>query len=174
MKYTMKAGVLYQDEKILVRLKSSFNGPEKNVILADGTLILRTDIRDLDVPAEKSGDVRFRRYIIFDENGKECAVAKPDYAEGDDPEIVGWPICRMPKIDHAQFLYHNDEYMLTMQNSQNYSLTDRSGKTDVQIFHRGLIGGWNIIADNKFTPEMICGIFAFCRYMERENEFLTV
>jgi len=170
----MKAGALYQGEKMLVRLRGSFNGPEKNIFLADGTLLLRTDIRDLDAPAKKTGDVRFRQYIILDEAGKEHAVAKPGYAEGNDPDIVGWPICRLPRIDHAQFLYQDEEYILSMQNSQNYFLTDRSGKTAVQIFHRGLIGGWNIDADDRFTPEMICGIFAFCRYMEHENEFLVV
>lgn len=174
MNYTMKAGALYQGEKMLAQLKGSFNGPAKNIFLADGTLILRTDIRNLKVPAEEAGTIRRRRYIILDETGRECAVAKPDYAEGADPGLVGWPICRMPRIDHAQLVYHNDKYILSMRNSQSYSLAELSGKIIVQIFHRGLIGGWDIQADDQFTPEMLCCIFVFCRYIERENEFLIV
>lgn len=174
MNYTMKSGILYQGEKIMARLKSSVGGPEKSVFLADGTPILRTLIRNLNAPAEKAGDVRFRQYVIFDEDGKECAVAKPDYAEGDDPEITGWPVCRLPKVDHAKFLYHGIEYTLSMKNSQNYSLKESSGKVVVEIFHRGLAGGWNIETGGFFTPEMLCGIFVFCRYMEHENEFLVV
>lgn len=174
MNYTMKAGALYQGEKMLARLKGSFSGPEKNIFLGDGTRILRTNIRHLDVPAKKTGDVRFKRYIILDENGKERAAAEPGYAEGDAPDTVGWPVCRMPRVDHARFLYGKDEYILSARNNQAYFLTDSAGKNVVQIFHRGLIGGWNIEADDAFTPEMVCGIFAFCRYMEQENELLTV
>jgi len=175
MKYTMKAGVLYQNEKkMLARLEGSFCSPARSVFLADGTLILQTDIQNLNIPDGKTRDVRFKHYIIFDKAGEECAIAKPDYAKEDDPDIVGWPLCRMPKVDHAKFLYHNGEYILSMQNSQNYSLAEISGKIIVQIFHRGLAGGWDIEADDDFAPEMICGIFALCKYMEHENEFLVV
>lgn len=170
----MKAGVLYKDGEVLARLKGSLSGPVKNIFLANGTGIFQTNIRNLDAPDHHTGDVRFRRYVLYDKTGKECAIAKPDYAEGDDPEIVGWPICRMPRVDHACFLYHQDTYTLIMQNSQNYLLTEASGHIAVQIFHRGLIGGWNIESDDRFSPEMLCGIFVFCRYMERENEFLVV
>lgn len=174
MKYTMKAGVLYQDEKILTRIKGSLNGPNKNVFLADGALVLRTDIESVGDSGKKTGDIRQSRYVMLDETGAECASARPDYAEGDDPEIVGWQVYRIPRIDHAGFLYGDSEYTLVMQNSQNYSLTDISGNKVVQIFHRGLIGGWNIEAEDSFSPQIICGIFAFCRYMEHENEFLIV
>ncbi len=179
MKYTMKAGVLYQEEKMLGRLEGSFSGPAKNIFLADGTLIFQTDIRKLNAPTEATGNIRpreyiLREYILFDETGKECAIAKPDYAKEAASAIPDWPICRMQRVNHAQFLYHNNEYRLTMQNSQNYSLTEISGKIVVQIFHRGLIGGWNIEADDKFTPGMICAIFAFCRYIEQENEFMAL
>ena len=41
----------------------------------------------------------------------------------------------------------------------------------MQIFHRGIVGGWNIEAMDNFAPEIICGIFVFCKYIEQENEF---
>lgn len=174
MKYTMKAGVLYQGNHMLARLKGSCSAQERRVFPADGKLILRATIQTLHDPARKDGDVRLRRYILVDTAGKECAVAKPDYAEGDDPEIVGWPIYRMPSVDHAQFLYHDAAYLLCVENRQSYCMTDKSGNIVVHIFHRGLVGGWNIDADGAFPPELVCGIFICCRYMEHENEFQSV
>jgi len=174
MKYTMKAGVLYKNENMVARLKGSLSGPAKNIFLADGTQALRTDIREKEALDKAPGDVRFRQYIVLNENGKECVVAKPDYAEEDKPEHAGWPVCRLPRVDHAALFYHGEEYKLTMQSSQKYSLSEKSGNVVVLICHRGLKGGWNIEADEKFQPEMVCGIFALCRYMERENEFLVV
>jgi len=61
-----------------------------------------------------------------------------------------------------------------MHNSQNYSMKDRSGYVILQIMHRGLMGGWLFHDDHGFAPEVLCGIFAFCRYIEQENEFLIV
>ncbi|MCI6377313.1 MAG: chromate transporter [Clostridiales bacterium] len=63
---------------------------------------------------------------------------------------------------------------LVMQSIQNYVLTAQSGRAVVQILHKGLAGGWSIEADDKFPPEIICGIFLFCRYIEQENEFNIV
>lgn len=171
MKYIMKSGILYANEKITARLKGIFTGPEKKVYSADGSLAFQVDIRYLSIPPVKTGDVRFKEYVVFNTQGKECAVAKPDYAEGDDPAVAGWPVCRMPRADHAKLFMDGKEYQLIMQNSQNYTLSDPSGKTIVQIFHRGLAGGWNIEAPETFTPELLCAIFTFCRYIERENEF---
>lgn len=50
----------------------------------------------------------------------------------------------MPRVDHAKVVFDKDEYLLVMQNDQNYLLSDKSGKAVIQIFHRGLVGGWNI------------------------------
>ena len=36
------------------------------------------------------------------------------------------------------------------------------------------MGGWLFHDDHGFAPEVLCGIFAFCRYIEQENEFLIV
>lgn len=174
MKYIMEAGILYADKKMLARLKGVFNSPEKSIFLADGTLALRTSIRSLKIPPEKKGDVRFRNYIMFDKNGRECVLAKPSYATGHEPETAGWPVCRIPKVDHVHMKINDTEFCLFMQNNQSYSLMEESGRTAVRITHRGLIGGWNIEADDGFPPEIICGVFAFCKYMDYENEFLIV
>lgn len=174
MKYMMKAGVLYEGEKKLARLKGNFNGPEKKIFLADERLALRTNIRSLEARPERSGDVRNRRYVMVKEGGETCACAEPEYSSDDDPELVGWPVCRMPRVDHARFFLDGQEYCMVMENSQNYCLKNQAGNDVMRIVHRGLAGGWNIEAGREFSPAIICGIFVFCRYMEQENEFLTV
>ena len=40
--------------------------------------------------------------------------------------------------------------------------------------HRGIAGGWTLEDNCGFSPEMLCGIFIFCRYIEQENEFMIV
>lgn len=174
MKYIMRAGALYNQNDMLAQIKGVLVGPEKRIFSADGTLLLQTNIRNLNDPMSKSGNVRFRQYVLTDIEGTECAVAKPDYAKDDDPEAVGWPVCRMPKVDHAQIQMRDNTYFLTMRNDQNYLLENAIGENVVQIFHRGLMGGWDIEANDDFSPEIICGIFVFCKYMEQENEFLVV
>lgn len=174
MKYTMRAGVLYACETPVMRIKGAFAGPEKKIISEDGEILLRTIIRSLEAPPEMRGNAHFREYIMLDGNEKEYAAAKPGYAEGEEQAAAGWPVCRMPRVDHAGLLVEDKEYLLIMQNSQNYSLKTLSGESVMQIFHRGLAGGWNIEAADDLAPELICGIFVFCRYLEQENEFLIV
>ncbi len=170
----MKSGNLFLDDTMSVRIKSTFVGSEKKIFAANGELLIRTGIYHLEAPPNEKDNVRYRQYVMLDGIGKECAIAKPDYAEGDDPAVVGWPICRMPRVDHAQLFIGRKEYLLTMKNSQTYFLSEKNGKVVVQILHRGLCGGWDIDAADDFVPEIICGIFVFCRYIEQENEFTVV
>ena len=173
MKYIMKAGTLYFNNIVSARIEGSFTGSEKKIYSANGSLIMHTDVANLEVPPNETVNVCYRQYILFDSSGNKCAVANPDYAKGDAPTVV-WPLCRMPRVDHAKIVYDKNEYLLVMQNNQNYLLSDKSGKSVMQIFHRGTVGGWNIEAMDDFAPEIICGIFVFCKYIEKENEFLVV
>jgi len=176
MRYTMKAGMLYEENRPepVIRMKGVFSGPEKHICFPNEERVLRTDIRSLPAPTGKRADVRFRKYVMLDPNGTEIASGKPDYAEGEDPTVTGWPICRMPRVDHAAVTIDGKPYALIMHNSQNYGLKDPTGYTVVQIMHRGLCGGWNIDSDADFSPGILCGLFVFCRYMEHENEFMIV
>ena len=72
----------------------------------------------------------------------------------------------MPRVDHANIVVNGEEYLLTMHNSQNYSLLNTCNSEVLRIMHKGIAGGWIV--------EDICGIFIFCRYIEQENEFLIV
>ena len=175
MRYTMKSGILYRyDREPLVRLKGVFVGKEKRILNLDGSLILKTNIRDISGAPEKSDDLRFREYVMFDADGREYAVARPGYAKGDNPALVGWPIYRMPRVDHARLFLHEKEYLIVMESCQKYYLNTLTGNSAVQITHKGVVGGWRITSHMEFHPHELCGIFAFCRYIEQENEFLVV
>lgn len=118
MRYILKSGVLYQEpDCALAKLKGVFAGLEKRVYQNDGSLAQRTAIRDLDVPAVKKADVRFHAYVMLDAADGEIAIARPDYADGDDPAILGWPICRMPRVDHATVEVQGRKYILVTSTS---------------------------------------------------------
>lgn len=172
MKYMIKEGILYDNDshQALVKMKSSIIGSEKKIYEMSGSLALEASIKTED----GSGDVRKHEYLLTDSNGKLVCSAHPDFADGDDPYVTGWPVCRMPKVDHANVKVQDKDYVLTMHNSQNYSLTDSNHTEKLNIMHKGISGGW--ILDDKcdLSPELLCGIFAFCRYIEQENEFLIV
>jgi len=171
----MKSGLLYGEaNQVLGKIRGAFVGMEKRVYRGDGSLALKTDVRELDASQRKRSDVRCHAYGMQDPEGREIAVARPGYADGEDPAVGGWPLCRMPRVDHAAVEIQGRAYELVMHNSQNYTLRDESGYTAVQILHRGLAGGWNIDAQETLAPEILCGVFIFCRYIEQENELMVV
>ena len=176
MQYTIKAGVLYKYESqcALARIKSALIGPQRKIFSIAGELLSTADVRYLDESKASSGDVRNREYILTDNGNQLICSARPGYADDDDPNVVGWPICRMPRVDHANIVVNGEEYLLTMHNSQNYSLTNNGNSEVLRIMHKGIAGGWTVEDICGFAPEIICGIFIFCRYIEQENEFLIV
>ena len=176
MQYTIKAGVLYKHEPqcALARIKSALIGPQRKIFSIAGELLSTADVRYLDESKASSGDVRNREYILTNNGNQRICSARPGYADGDDPNVVGWPICRMPRVDHANIVVNGEEYLLTMHNSQNYSLTNNGNSEVLRTMHKGIAGGWTVEDICGFAPEIICGIFIFCRYIEQENEFLIV
>jgi len=176
MQYTIKSGVLYKHEpqSASVKIKSALIGLQRKIFSIAGELLLTADVRYLDEFKASSGDVRNREYILTDNGNQLICSARPGYADGDDPNVVGWPICRMPRVDHANIVVNGEEYLLTMHNSQNYSLINAHNSEVLRIMHKGIAGGWAVEDHSGFTPDIICGIFIFCRYIEHENEFLIV
>lgn len=173
MHYVIQTGILFSGEnQPLMRLKGAFSGQEKTICTPDGTIAMRTMIRVFPQDGEYGGDVRNHEYVLLNEDGTTAATARPEYVKESDP--TGWPVCRMPRVDHATVFLRGKEYCLIFQNSQNYTLTDSSNRMCVQIYHRGLMGGWNVEADDTFLPGELCGIFAFCRYLEQENEAMMI
>lgn len=176
MRYFMKSGVLYEEasRRMLAKIKSAAVGPVKKIYCEGAAPVLKTDIRRREPLSEPMGSIRNKAYLMTDGEDHAIAVGRPAYAEGDDPAEAGWPVCRMPRVDRAEVAVRGTEYLLIMQNSQNYTLRDMGGNEALRIVHRGIAGGWNIEDDVGFPPEILCGIFVFCRYIEQENEFLVV
>ena len=176
MQYTIKAGILYKNEpqRALARIKSALIGPQRKIFSIAGELLSKADVRYFDESKASSGDVKNREYILTDNGNQLICSARPGYADGDDPNVVGWPICRMPRVDHANIVVNGEEFLLTMHNSQNYSLINARNSEVLRIMHKGIAGGWAVEDNCDFVPEIICGIFIFCRYIEQENEFLIV
>ena len=172
MNYIMKSGCLSREQsgEVLAKIKNTVTGSVRKITLPDSAY--HTEIRSLN-PPERSSDMRFREYILAD-RGRTRMTGRPGYADGEDPLVTGWPVCRLPRVDHARIMIENEEYVLTMHNPRNYSMKDRNGCVILQLQHRGLSGGWQMRDDRGFAIELLCGIFAFCRYLEQENEFLIV
>lgn len=176
MRYLMKSGTLtvLESEKALAHVKRTFGGAAKRILLSSDNSQYQTEITVLDAPAEKKGDVRFRVYTLKDIAGTILAEAHPCYARDENPDIVGWPVYRVPKVDHAELLMKEKAYSLVMYNSRNYSLYEKDGSIVLQIVHRGISGGWILDAAYDFSAQILCGLFIFCRYLEQENEFIIV
>ena len=176
MQYTIKAGILYKNEpqRALARIKSALIGPQRKIFSIAGELLSTADVRYFDESKASSGDVRNREYILTDNGNQLICSARPGYSDGDDPKAVGCTICRMPRVDHANIVVNGEEYLLTMHNSQNYSLINAHNSEVLRIMHKGIAGGWAVEDICDFVPKIICGIFIFCRYIEQENEFLIV
>ncbi len=176
MKYLIKAGTLYPEQQsdALAKIENILFGPDKKITLLKNKTTLRTTILDPKIHSEDQDCSQVREYVLLDAGDHIVASGDPGYAQGDDPAVTGWPLCRIPRVDHAQITIDNQNYLLTMHNNQNYSLSDPAGSTVLQILHRGLSGGWTLDTSLRFSPELLCGLMVFCRYIEQENEFLTV
>lgn len=176
MQYTMKSGILYGEtpNEGLAKIKSAVAGFTKMICKTNDTLVLKAEIRHSGAQGEQCRDISGKEYILSDCGGTIVAVGRPGYEAGDGPDIVNGPVSRLPHVDHARVIIDKSEYLLTMHNSQNYSLRAANGAELLRIMHKGITGGWNIVDDHGFAPEILCGIFVFCRYIEQENEFLIV
>lgn len=175
MNYLVKSGIIFSgDNQPLAQIKGVFSGYEKTICSLDGTVLMRTVIQNRSESYAYNGDVRNHEYLLLKPDGTKLCTAKPDYEEGSNPSVTDWPVCRPPQVDHAILTLQNRQLRLIFQNSQNYTFTDTSGTAIIQIYHRGLTGGWNIETTEEFQPAELCGFFVFCRYLEQENEQLIV
>ncbi len=174
-RYVLLAGVLRKEgsKDALMCIKGGVSGPAKRLLSPEGVCVAATGIRNMDREA-CPGRADSHAYVLADGGGREYAVATPHYAPGADPAESGWPVCRMPKVDHADMTAAGKAYELYMDSEENYTLYDCAHHPVVHLLHRGLAGGWIIEDTEGFSPQLLCAVFVFCRYIERENAFITV
>ena len=173
--YIIAAGALHRagEKGSLMSIKGTVSGQEKKLLSPEGELVAITDIHH-ETACHGEDRVDRHTYVLTDGGGREHAAATPHYAAGSNPVDTGWPLCHMPRADHADVTLEGQEYDMVMHSGQDYSLYDRGHREVVHILHRGIMGGWTIEDETGLPPEDLCGLFVFCRYLERENEFMTV
>lgn len=167
-------GALYSaDEKTkYAMIRSDLFSQARKICFEDGTVLASADV--FVEKGNTASNVKRKQYVLKDAEGKEIMKAQPGYAEGEDPDVNGWPAARMPRADHAEMEYDGVKYTLLMRNTQNYALLSENNETVAQIIHRGIMGGWDVITEKNFPSEVLLGIFIFCRYIESENELTIV
>ncbi len=178
MNLLLKSGTLYQaDNKAsglaLANIHNRFFGLEKHIITGGKQFL--TQIRTELPTGERICDVCSRQYLLKNSDGEILLSGVPKYADENGPFIMWKFSYRMPRVKSAELMFQDRIGLLQMINSQNYRLTDSSGKVILTLSRRGIFSrGWNLDAAEEFYPEFLCGIFIFCRYMEQENELLIV
>lgn len=171
----IKSGILYgEDGSVLARMEGSFCTRVKHILSPEGKLLLLTDVCPESGGDRKGNVPAGHRYVMKTAAGELCAQAWPDYTPWESDGTGSPPLNRMPKITHARMVMNRRNYMLIMQSSRTYGLVSAAGKKTAQIDHCGIAGGWNINAWEDYLPAVLCGLFAFCRYLERENELMVV
>ena len=176
MEYIMKSGVLTQTGtdgpgREAARIKGAF-GVRKTILTEAESGVFYTDIRE-EAPSAGPGGPQGRSYVLLDQKDRVLALARPGYAPGEDPAQAGWPAYRLPRVDHAAVRIGPESYILWMKDSRDYQLA-RGEETVLRVLHRGIPGGWDLMACAPFSPEVLCALFVFCRYLEQENEYITV
>ncbi len=178
MNLLLKSGTLYRTEnkysgQALAIIHNRLFGLEKQIIAGEKQFL--TQIRTEIPTGERICGACPKQYLLKNSDGEILLSGVPKYADEDVPSIVGQFIYRMPRVNSAELIFQDRSGLLRMINSQNYRLTDTSGKVILTLLRRGIFsGGWNLDAAEELRPEFLCGIFIFCRYMEQENELPIV
>ena len=188
MKYIMKAGKLYLDGAVLIQCRNRMISPGKIICDKEGRELLYTEIfqKDKNQAATVNTwqkddnnaeyrDISGRRYLIREMDGSVCASAAPFYAAEEKLSENGFPVCRMPRVDHAVLDIRGKAFVLIRRKWGEYVLQDEKGQVLMQIRYTGVIGQqYEIETFAAWEPEMIAGIVQLGRYMERESEFLNI
>ena len=188
MKYRMKAGKLYLGNDLLVQSKGRMVSPGKIICDREGRELLYTEIFQKDADASETGDMQgkasssaeyrdisLRRYLLRKMDGSVCTSAAPFYAAEERLTENGFPVCRMPRVDHALMDIQGKTCVLIRKKWGEYVLQDEGGKVLMQIQYTGALGRqYEINTFSTWKPEMIAGIVQLSYYMERESEFLNV
>ncbi len=188
MKYIMKSGKLYLDGVMLIQCKSRRISSWKIICDKEGKELLYTEIYQKnsdvsgisDMQAKESRraeyrDIAGRRYLLRKMDGSICTSAAPFYAAEERLTENGFPVCRMPRVDHVLMDIQGKTCVLIRKKWGEYVLQDEGGKVLMQILYAGALGlQYEIETFSTWKPEMIVGIVQLSRYMERESEFLNV
>lgn len=178
--YILKSGCLYSTkdsgamDAVLARIHTPLCGPQKHILSPNGTLLSYTEIWQASHAPWQLNAAYNREYVLLSKAGAQLASAQPQYARQEDPQSHGWPLNHTPRVETAQAEIAGSRYLLAMKSGQEYLICGDNQTPFLHIQHRGIAGGWDLQSAQPLDPQLICGLFLFCRYLERENEFITV
>ena len=150
MEYLIKRGTLYQRRRdgtfsdALAKIQNTLDGQKKEIVAL-------TDLKEYAADVCGGQGVNGHRYELCGPDGRLVALGLPCYAADEDPA-----------------------YELRQLDQQHYRLYGPDGAPALSIAHRGLPGGWDLVAAADFSPPLLCALLVFCLYLDRENEFLLV
>ncbi|MDF2886224.1 MAG: hypothetical protein K0R23_609 [Lacrimispora sp.] len=167
MKYLIKAGNLYQIDNErpstkLACLKMPYYPTRKTILSPDGRIKLYADIKT----CEGSERSREQIYILSDPLNQTLLSGSPVYLEN-------LSLLSGPPVNHIILAMEHKVYDLFMRSSQEYCIMDENSWVTVRLEHRIKEGGWFVEADPEFSPFILMGLFIFCRYLDKENEFVS-
>lgn len=169
MKYYIKSGSLYRkkDEQSMTRIVTV----KDPVFTAKKCLEAENKEYYTDIRLPKTaGNLNDSEYVLCGKSRNCIASAKPKF----DPDIHDWSVTQVLHVNCAAVEIKGIPYKLHMLNSQNYRLTRNDSTIAVEIIQDGISGGWTVNIENEteFEPVILSGIFFFCRYLEKENEYV--
>jgi len=167
MKYFIKAGKLYQIDNgrpgvKLACLKTPYYPMKKAILSPDGRIKLYADIKS-GQGREISGE---RIYVLYDPLNQTILSGIPVYS--DNLSLLSGMSANQIRLTMEHRLYD-----LFMRSTREYCIMDENSWVAVKLEHCTEGGGWSVEADPVFSPFILMGLFIFCRYLDKENEFIT-
>ncbi|MGC6175403.1 hypothetical protein [Lacrimispora sp. 38-1] len=167
MKYLIKAGKLYQIDNgrpgvKLACLKTPYYPIKKAILSPDGRIKLYADIKSCQ-GGEMSGD---RIYVLSDPLNQTILSGIPIYCDN-------LSLLSGMSVNQIRLTMEHRLYDLFMRSTREYCIMDENSWVAVRLEHCFEGGGWSVEADPVFSPFILMGFFIFCRYLDKENEFIT-
>lgn len=165
MKYVMRSNTLFDEKnnkRAYIHASASYL---KSVIRSENGEIINAELR-----MNSSYDAHKHEYVMTDNESNVIASARPRYSKDEDPDQNGWPLNRAPLVDEASLTIRGGIYKIIRVGYPKYEIRDSAGRLMLGTAYSPLMKNWNIYASKSLSPEIICAIVIFCKYLEFEND----
>ena len=146
----------------LACLKMPYYPTRKTILSPDGRIKLYADIKT----CEGGEHSRQQIYVLSDALNQTILSGSLVY-----PENLS--LLNDRPVNQIMFTMDHKIYHLFMRSSQEYCIMDEDSWVAARLSHSIKGGGWYVEADPVFSPFILMGLFIFCRYLDRENEFAS-
>ena len=166
MKYLIKAGKLYQIDNErpsakLAYLKMPYYPTKKTILSPDGRIKLYADIKTGEGVKRSQEQI----YVLSDPLNQTILSGSPVSSKR-SPLQNGIP------VNQIRFTMEHKIYDLFMKSNEEYCIMDENSWVTARLLHNSK-GGWSVEAELVFSPFILMGLFIFCRYLDKDNEFIS-